>query len=128
MHIYGTGPKNDDEDVIVFTEKDYLICPGVMTAFNLDENEWYIINIMDLSPKLWKPQSMDRLVFDIIRKTVLKHLAGSNSSRRDRYSRDVIDGKGKGTVLLLHGPPGVGKTMTAGKMHLVGKGVEDAIY
>jgi DNA polymerase III delta prime subunit len=27
---------------------------------------------------------------------------------------DVIKGKGKGLVFLLHGPPGVGKTLTAG--------------
>ena len=27
---------------------------------------------------------------------------------------DLIQGKGKGLVLLLHGPPGVGKTYTAG--------------
>jgi ATP-dependent 26S proteasome regulatory subunit len=28
---------------------------------------------------------------------------------------DLIKGKGKGIVFLLHGPPGVGKTLTAGE-------------
>lgn len=105
LHAYGTGPKNDDIEVEVFAEEDYLICPMVMTVFNLDDNEWYLVNIVNLSPRLWRPEAIDRLVFDITKKTVIKHLAGSNSSRRDRYSRDVIEGKGKGTVLLLHGPP-----------------------
>lgn len=26
---------------------------------------------------------------------------------------DLVEGKGKGLVILLHGPPGVGKTLTA---------------
>lgn len=26
---------------------------------------------------------------------------------------DVVEGKGQGLVILLHGPPGVGKTLTA---------------
>ena len=30
-----------------------------------------------------------------------------------RETADVIDGKGEGSIFLLHGPPGVGKTLTA---------------
>jgi transcriptional regulator with AAA-type ATPase domain len=32
---------------------------------------------------------------------------------------DVIKGKGVGMVFLLHGEPGTGKTLTAGKLHLL---------
>jgi SpoVK/Ycf46/Vps4 family AAA+-type ATPase len=39
------------------------------------------------------------------------HAAGPNGSAPN--SLDVIDGKGNGLVVLLHGPPGVGKTLTA---------------
>lgn len=45
--------------------------------------------------------------------------AGSNISSVEgakaspAQSLDVIEGKGKGLVILLHGPPGVGKTLTA---------------
>lgn len=34
------------------------------------------------------------------------------------YSADVIKGKGQGLLILLHGPPGVGKTSTAGSNRL----------
>ena len=37
--------------------------------------------------------------------------AGANGSVPD--SLDVIEGKGNGLAILLHGPPGVGKTLTA---------------
>ena len=31
------------------------------------------------------------------------------------WSADFVEGKGKGNIVLLHGPPGVGKTYAAGK-------------
>lgn len=31
--------------------------------------------------------------------------------------KDLVDGKGKGLVALLHGAPGTGKTLTAGIQH-----------
>lgn len=31
------------------------------------------------------------------------------------WSADIIEGKGEGQIFLLHGRPGVGKTLTAGK-------------
>lgn len=39
---------------------------------------------------------------------VNSHLRQSNSFQ------DIVPGKGGGVVILLHGPPGVGKTLTAG--------------
>ena len=36
-------------------------------------------------------------------------------SRIRPFSADAIRGKGEGQVILLHGPPGVGKTLTAGQ-------------
>jgi hypothetical protein len=34
------------------------------------------------------------------------------------WSADFIEGKGEGLTFLLHGKPGVGKTYTAGQLHL----------
>jgi len=36
-------------------------------------------------------------------------------SKQPAWSADFIQGKGRGQIILLHGPPGVGKTCTAGK-------------
>lgn len=32
--------------------------------------------------------------------------------------KDLIAGKGNGLIMLLHGGPGTGKTLTAGKLHI----------
>jgi SpoVK/Ycf46/Vps4 family AAA+-type ATPase len=35
------------------------------------------------------------------------------------WSADFVQGKGEGNIVLLHGPPGVGKTYTAGKYYTI---------
>lgn len=36
-----------------------------------------------------------------------------SSALTQSFSMDLVKGKGKGTIILLHGAPGVGKTSTA---------------
>lgn len=51
----------------------------------------------------------------LIQSIVSSHFRNRNSEKRGKGSgtQDIIRGKGKGLVLLLHGVPGVGKTATA---------------
>ena len=49
----------------------------------------------------------------IVKALVKSHALGSRSENRDRQQIDLIRGKGKGLIILLHGVPGVGKTSTA---------------
>lgn len=66
---------------------------------------------------------LNSLVMDEQRKNTLKALAKSLARldkhdvemTRDMWTADFVKGKGNGTVLLLHGSPGVGKTCTAGE-------------
>ena len=51
-----------------------------------------------------------------IRSLVKSHFAGRNADLDDieaAYDADLVRGKGKGLIILLHGAPGVGKTSTA---------------
>jgi len=96
-----------------FTDKDFMICPATITIFNLDDHDWYSVCVSGLKEKVWTPKSFDRLVLDQDRKDTLIRLASTNSKLVQAYkSKDIIEGKGKGVVLLLHGPPGVGKTVS----------------
>ena len=47
-----------------------------------------------------------------VKALVKSHALGSRSDGRDRQI-DLVRGKGKGLIILLHGVPGVGKTSTA---------------
>ncbi|KAK6949515.1 hypothetical protein Daesc_009597 [Daldinia eschscholtzii] len=64
-----------------------------------------------------KPKTVfDQLVLpgkhkDMILSLVTQHFRDKESSHNDQS--DIVRGKGKGLILLLHGAPGVGKTTTA---------------
>lgn len=70
-----------------------------------------ILNTMQTQQISWNRKAFRRLVLDeqskeLIRALVSVHL-GSNATG------DIIAGKGNGLIILLHGSPGVGKTLTA---------------
>ena len=56
--------------------------------------------------------AFESLVLPGEHKELILALTESQVSNKDTFD-DVIQGKGKGIVMLLSGPPGVGKTLTA---------------
>jgi hypothetical protein len=63
-------------------------------------------NIRDIS---WCPTAFDQVVIpDRHKQLLLAMIKGHNKHRKDRNAKnDIVEGKGKGLVILLHGPPGV---------------------
>jgi SpoVK/Ycf46/Vps4 family AAA+-type ATPase len=60
----------------------------------------------------------EKLVLDQKHKDMLLALVRNHASRKETgvssgVVEDPIDGKGRGLAILLHGPPGLGKTLTA---------------
>jgi hypothetical protein len=95
-----------------FADEDFMICPASIMVFSIDDHEWFVVDVANLKEKEWKPTAFDRLVLDPEKKETLTRLAKTNSRLvQASKSKDVIEGKGKGVVLLLYGPPGVGKTV-----------------
>ncbi|KAI9649903.1 hypothetical protein NHQ30_002488 [Ciborinia camelliae] len=45
------------------------------------------------------------------------------SSSQKNWAGDFVEGEGEGQIILLHGPPGAGKTCTAGSSGRAGRGV-----
>jgi hypothetical protein len=111
-YLYPARYYDPDPEVTKFTEEEFMICSSTLEVFSLDNQDWYHVDIAGLKPKDWRPESFDRLVLDQHNKENLIRLAKNNSRLvQGSKSKDIIEGKGKGIVLLLHGPPGVGKTV-----------------
>ncbi|KAJ1324722.1 NTP/NDP exchange transporter [Microdochium nivale] len=93
---------------------DSLYCPPFTMGFSLARKEWcrfYIDKIRDCE---WKDErlSWESLVLGEKQKLVLRSLVQSHEFGSDT-ARDQVAQKGKGLVVLLHGTPGSGKTLTA---------------
>jgi SpoVK/Ycf46/Vps4 family AAA+-type ATPase len=75
----------------------------------------YEVKISLLREIEWAADPYHSLQLSVDRKRLVHKLVkGFNTSGEDVYD-DIIKGKGKGLIFLLHGPPGLGKTLTAGK-------------
>ncbi|RYP63894.1 hypothetical protein DL771_009069 [Monosporascus sp. 5C6A] len=57
--------------------------------------------------------STKRLLFDLVRSHTSTTVRKGEDAEETLAVDDIIPGKGKGLVILLYGPPGVGKTSTA---------------
>ncbi|KAL7919887.1 hypothetical protein ACQKWADRAFT_299923 [Trichoderma austrokoningii] len=106
----------------------YVLLPYRVYGYVLLSRKWLPLHI-DLTNKIpaIKPgenDSFQKLVLpeghkDIVRALVSAHARQHsiliNGHKTDKVSRDIdlVKGKGRGLIVLLHGAPGVGKTSTA---------------
>jgi DNA polymerase III delta prime subunit len=77
-----------------------------------------ILDIDQVTEPIFDPGIMKTLVMDDKNKKLIQSICYQFTRRGGPlagYAADFVSGKGTGRVFLLHGPPGVGKTLTAGK-------------
>ncbi|KAF4477421.1 hypothetical protein CGGC5_v014216 [Colletotrichum fructicola Nara gc5] len=85
------------------TETEILIMTYRVFGFVLRSRKW------DAFERLELPEGHRELVQSL----VTQHFRNRHSSFTKDTQTDLIQGKGKGLIMLLHGAPGVGKTTTA---------------
>ncbi|KAF7925776.1 uncharacterized protein EAE98_007001 [Botrytis deweyae] len=98
---------NDGE----LTEDHLMICTNQIPFYSLQDKKFHKGSIENIEDKIFNEKVFSQLVLPEPTKELVRVLVRNH--KRGRDFDDFIKGKGKGLVLLLHGPPGVGKTMTA---------------
>lgn len=96
----------------VFTEEELLIASPVVLGFAFSEKLWLEFSLSGIDDIKWNDEAFDSLVLPDHIKQNLKGLVSSHRFDAAKTIDDVIQGKGKGLNVVLHGPPGVGKTLT----------------
>ena len=96
-----------------FTEEELLISSPVVLGFAFSEKLWLEFSVSGVSDIEWNEDAFNSLVLPDEQKSVVKALVESHTFNAAQNIDDVIQGKGKGLVAVLHGPPGTGKTLTA---------------
>lgn len=93
--------------------EQYLICPPRVLGYHLESRTWLELDVEKLtnisqpvSDSAFKKLQLHKTQKELIRKLVQSHTSGTG---KKPLMVDIVKGKGQGLVILLHGPPGVGK-------------------
>ncbi|KAK7911166.1 p-loop containing nucleoside triphosphate hydrolase protein [Apiospora marii] len=97
-----------------FTDFQAQLCPSELYCCLTRTTVWYSVTIANLTPVQWQKDAIEGLVIAHDTKQTLCDLVEEH--KRGSFAgslSDFIANKGQALVLVLHGPPGVGKTLTA---------------
>ncbi|KAE8371433.1 hypothetical protein BDV26DRAFT_302779 [Aspergillus bertholletiae] len=102
-------------------DEDLYLLPQRLFAYSLQDRQFVAVHVDNLSLIEYRGSKFDNLVISPTHVTMLQALVESHLIRNEAYNstgvqmatQDVVQNKGRGLVILLHGVPGVGKTSTA---------------
>ncbi|KAH7406384.1 P-loop containing nucleoside triphosphate hydrolase protein [Phaeosphaeria sp. MPI-PUGE-AT-0046c] len=112
------GAFADEEDAAKhapLTTEQRLICTPLLRGYSLKNKLWLNFFVNCVKDIEWQTDAFDRLVLPKNQKELILGFTESQRKYRNSFD-DVIEGKGRGMIILLCGPPGVGKTLTAESM------------
>lgn len=92
-----------------------LLCPQQVHGYCLRDRLWKNLNVTQLRDVSFRTNAWDRLVLDAEYKDIVRAMVSSYIDKTAMLD-DLVAGKGVGLCALLHGPPGSGKTLTAGRI------------
>ena len=107
---YKSGTKALEEA----TEEDIMTSCCRLPGFILHQKRWGLFLVAAIENVKYNAQAYRSLILPESQKKLISALLERQEGNLDDDFDDLIEGKGKGIVFLLHGPAGVGKTFTAG--------------
>ncbi|KAK7402568.1 hypothetical protein QQX98_011673 [Neonectria punicea] len=122
--VKGSRTFETSPQALKLRDEDLVLLPKRMFAYALRERRFLPIDLNLLKPIRREPGVFENLRIqpeykDVVRGLVMSHFQKKVLERRyadaatEGPGQDLIQGKGRGLVVLLHGVPGVGKTATA---------------
>lgn len=96
------------------TDDDRILANAAVRGYSMAAKRFLELNLDNITPITWNSKCFEELVLDSGTKKTVQALVSTHSQRNaDDGFDDIVKGKGQGLVCVLHGPPGVGKTLTA---------------
>ncbi|KAK7917808.1 hypothetical protein PG985_011416 [Apiospora marii] len=97
----------------------YLLCSHRVFGFVFKSRRWEILDVKFCSPARVQPKAINSLVMPEDRKIMIQALVEQYNTantqggdvKRKQWGADFIESKGEGQIFLLHGGPGVGKSL-----------------
>ncbi|PGH23026.1 hypothetical protein AJ80_02941 [Polytolypa hystricis UAMH7299] len=110
-----------EKTTLELRDEDLILLPKRLFGYVLRDREFVTLDIRSLHAIQPQQDVFSRLKIlreyrDILKSLVASHFVGKDLEKKmatQGLTQDVIQGKGRALVILLHGVPGVGKTATA---------------
>ncbi|KAL0935666.1 AAA family ATPase [Colletotrichum truncatum] len=99
------------------TDEQALLATTMVRGFSFTEKRFFDFFVHSVSEIEWNTGCFEQLVLpesqkELVQALVAEHTARTTDPNVSAFD-DIVKGKGRGLILVLHGPPGVGKTLTA---------------
>jgi hypothetical protein len=107
-----SAKEKSEPEPVKLSDYQYMLCSPILRGYSLTVKKWLQFYIDYVQPIKWNTDAFDNLVLPAAQKKLVLALSKTQATTSNNFD-DLIIGKGKGMILLLSGPPGVGKTLTA---------------
>ncbi|TLD06234.1 uncharacterized protein PgNI_08910 [Pyricularia grisea] len=102
-----------DKDALTLNEEHLAFLFPLLNGYLLKKKTWAKFLIDHIQPVCWNDDAYDHLVHDEYQKDQILSFVANHPTDNKKKSEGVISGKGEGLLILLSGPSGTGKTLTA---------------
>ena len=102
-------PEEDDLQIKEIDEASLWMTEPYIKGFSFATKQWGRFALSRISDIEFRDEAFDQLVLAEDKKELVRALVTNGTGGFE----DIISGKGGGCIFLLHGEPGVGKTLTA---------------
>ncbi|KAI0180415.1 P-loop containing nucleoside triphosphate hydrolase protein [Hypoxylon sp. FL1284] len=107
--VAGAGAKKTFDPL---SDEEAAVTVAMVRGYAFPAKSFLEFLVDKVAPIEWNAHCFDDLVLDQATKKTVQAVVSKHASSRDSFD-DIVKGKGQGLVCVLHGPPGVGKTLTA---------------